>query len=273
MILFSTSHDTDSDPISSALVASLLQRYEVSTVFLTCNEAAKSHVGNKHRLVSAFVAEKIPVVITAPYRFPKLFVMLTMNGYYQSLIAYHQKGPTHAAHFTRKVLQTQQTERKGRYHIPVSTTAEGLGLIVYDNGKLDSHDMQQYCYAAGDNMLKRFGSPYEDIWAFGRDMDIMRVEHRLLERKYFNILWLRGRKSVGTYPRTPPFLTANTFQACLIFLLTWENGGKRASLLRALFALTLVNPCTSLTGLLSILSVCFCKSGWESHQRRMTSLS
>jgi hypothetical protein len=45
---------------------------------------------------------------------------------------------------------------------------------------------------------RRFGSVnYQDAWLFGRDLDIMRLENKLLSRpETSNILWLTGKKSV-----------------------------------------------------------------------------
>ena len=96
-------------------------------------------------------------------------------------------------------MQTQDIKHFGRYHIPVKNTLEGLGLIVYDNGKTDKLDIQQYCYPNTEKTPKRFGNvAYQDAWLFGRDLDMMRLENRLLSRpETSNIQWLAGKKSVG----------------------------------------------------------------------------
>ena len=125
--------------------------------------------------------------------------MLMSSGFYQSILALHRKGPTYAGHVTRKAMQTQDIKHFGRYHIPVQNTLEGLGLIIYDNGKTDKLDIQQYCYPNTEKTPKRFGSvAYQDAWLFGRDLDMMRLENELLSKpETSNVLWLTGKKSVG----------------------------------------------------------------------------
>jgi hypothetical protein len=193
---FSTS---DYDAVPDCDVAEFLHKHEVSTVFLTCNEARVGSDTTTTDLAIPFVAEGIPVVISSPYRLPKIYLMLTSSGFYQSILALHRKGPSYAAHLARKALQTQEVNHRGRYHIPVKNTLEGLSVIVYDNGATDKLDITQFCYPNTDKTPKRFGNTaYQDAWLFGRDLDMMRLENKLLSKpESSNILWMTGKKSVG----------------------------------------------------------------------------
>jgi hypothetical protein len=166
---------------------------------MTCNEARSNSTTEPNALAAAFVAEGVPTGVSAPYRLPKTYLMLMNSGFYQSILALHRKRPSYAAYVARKAMQAQDVNHLGRYHVPVKNSIEGLGLIVYDNGQTDGLDMQQFCYPVTDKIPHRYGTVnYQDTWVFGRDLDIIRLENRLLSsHETSNILWLSGKKSVG----------------------------------------------------------------------------
>ncbi|KIW00882.1 uncharacterized protein PV09_07635 [Verruconis gallopava] len=189
----------DYDPVPDYEVAELLCKHDVRTVFLTCNEARINSTTPSTRLAAAFVAENIPIVASAPFRLPKIYLMLMSSAFYQSILLLHRKGPSYAAHVARKAMQSQDIDHLGRYHIPVRNTIEGVGLIVYDNGNTDGLDARRFCYPTTEKTPRRFGSVnYQDVWLFGRDLDVMRLENQLLSNPdTSNILWLTGKRSVG----------------------------------------------------------------------------
>jgi len=162
-------------------------------VFLHCHNETTPRV-NQKKLLGAFVKARLTVIATQ-FDLVRGYLFKFVDSFYNSLLVYNRQGVAFAAHVARRELYQGSYTRTGRYCMQIPVTAEYLGIIAYDNAKIDELDMTAFIYDNADGIPARFGHDWADIVFPNRDNDILRLEKWALQKS--NIIWMTGQRHIG----------------------------------------------------------------------------